>query len=131
MHEALIALLRLAGGAAAEQIGWDWPDARSGVWPRITLTDLSQQAGYTLDGQNGVHFGAVQVDCWAIGRADALAIGRAVQGHMSGYSGTVAGVRFRSVLITATQLNGEVPNDSDVVVGRYRIDLRIKWEVPV
>jgi hypothetical protein len=50
---------------------------------------------------------------------------------MSGYSGTVAGVRFRSVLITATQLNGEVPNDSDVVVGRYRIDLRIKWEVPV
>lgn len=61
------------------------PDAST--FPLIVVTKAGGVGEYTLEGDAGVEEARVQIDCYAVGYAKALAIRKEVRRFLSGYKG--------------------------------------------
>jgi hypothetical protein len=104
MDEALIALLLaspavtdLIGDGAHSRLYWDTIAQGAGN-PAVVLHKVSAIPDYSHRGPGGLVRSRVQIDCRAKTRATALAVARTIEGVLSGYRGTVQGVRFGSIL---------------------------------
>lgn len=56
-------------------------------YPAIVLNVIDDGAGYTLEGEDGLDQGRVQVDCYADDYASAKTLSRTVRAVLSGYRG--------------------------------------------
>jgi hypothetical protein len=102
MEEALTALL-LADGTvssltgAGDRLTWDViPQGKAGAAAVMYL--ISAIPDYHTAGPSGLVESRVQIDCRASTKADALALARAIETTLSGYSGTVAGIKFKPIM---------------------------------
>jgi Protein of unknown function (DUF3168) len=125
MHEALLQRIQAVAGDA--RVVWGWLDARDTEFPRITLTDLGSRPAYSLDGRIGSERHGVQVDVWHHTQEDALALGRAIVAALPQMVGVVAGVNIKRVFSDGETLSSEMPKDRDYHIGRYHVDLRLRW----
>lgn len=101
MEEALTALL-LADATVSSLTGsgnrltWDViSQGQSGAAAVMYL--ISGIPDYHTAGPSGLVESRVQIDCRATKKADAVALARAIEAVLSGYSGTVAGIKFNPI----------------------------------
>lgn len=76
MEEDLLTRLDGLGGAAA-----DWFD-RPSVFPAIIMTKIDAGREWTHDGPDGLDEPRVRFECWALMKAEAGALARALRGEM-------------------------------------------------
>lgn len=99
MEEALTQLL-LADTAIIDLIGknlaWDTLP-QSSPRPAAVLYLVTGVTDYHMAGPSGLVESRVQIDAQGKTKADALAVARAIEAVLSGYSGTVSGVRFGGI----------------------------------
>lgn len=102
MEEALTALL-LADATVTSLTGtgdrltWDViPQGKTGAAAVMYL--ISGIPDYHTAGPSGLVESRVQINCRASTKADALALARAIEAALSGYSGTVGGIKFNPIL---------------------------------
>lgn len=66
----------IAAIVAAGAIGW--LDRPRGLFPALVLTKVSPGREWTFDGPDGLDQPRIQHDCWALTKAQAVALARAV-----------------------------------------------------
>lgn len=101
MEEALVGYL-LAGTALAAVVGnrINWVRSPQGVLsPRIVLYKVSGLRDMCFDGPTGFVTTRVQCDCISTTYNSAKAAARALEGRLSGYSGTTGGIRFEGAFL--------------------------------
>lgn len=103
MEEALTALLLADTSLDAlvgDRIYWDTvPQGKAS--PVVVMYLISDAPDYHAVGPSGLVDSLVQIDCRGTTKASALAVARAVQNVLSGYSGTQGAVRFHPILKVA------------------------------
>jgi hypothetical protein len=99
MEEALLALLTAHEPLAdlvGDRIAWD-VKPQGDADPSVTLHLISDPPDYHMQGPSGYVQSRVQIDVRAPHRTQAKAAADAIEALLSGYSGTVGGVRFQGV----------------------------------
>lgn len=94
MQEALHRLVRddttIAGLLTADnEVRIYWTQAPQGVpKPFVTLLTVSKVPDMHITGPSGLEFARVQIDCYATTYGGSLAVARAIDAALLGYSGT-------------------------------------------
>lgn len=115
MEEALAKYL-LADGGLRTLVGNRiyWALAPQGVAsPRIVLFRISGLRDMALDGPTGFVSSRVQCDCIGTTYSSAKAMARALEARLSGYSGTMGGLRFEGAFLVGERddvFDGETPD---------------------
>lgn len=101
MEEAFRALLLANSGLAALIAGrvyWvNRPQASA--LPAIVLHRVSGQPDVHMTGASGLVQSRIQADCYGSTYAASVAASRALEAALSGYSGTISGVRFSPIVV--------------------------------
>lgn len=112
MEEALIRLLLNASGLTAlvsTRINWSVRPRDVSDVPAIVLHRIGGLPQITLDGPSGHIQSRVQVDCWALTYASALAVSRAVKSVLNGFRGPVS--NGASPPTTLSNIQGILPDN--------------------
>lgn len=129
MEEALTALL-LANAPLVAAVGgrvhWGALPRHVTGRPYVTLSRVAAPDGYLLAAPGDLVTWILQADVWAESRTSAAAVERALRAAVSGYRGTVSGVRFSGIFITGADddLDEEATGER---LHRVRLDLSVSW----
>ncbi len=103
MQEAFHRLLRDATAVAAlltvdDEIRIYWVQAPQGTSrPYVTLLTVSKVPDMHMTAASGLEFARVQIDCYAASYGGSLAIARAIDAALLGFSGTKAETYFNGI----------------------------------
>lgn len=88
----------LVGGRAA------WGEVADGqIHPCISIWSVTDIPDYTMEGPSGLAPRLLQVDCWGLTFASAIAVERAVVATLDAYMGTVGGTVFQGIFFTGRE----------------------------
>jgi hypothetical protein len=99
MEEALIAVLLADAPLVAlveDRINWD-VIPQGNVKPTVVMHLVTGTPDYHMTGPSGLVPSRVQVDCRGVTKAAALAVARAVESRLSGFSGTQGNIVFQGI----------------------------------
>lgn len=129
MEEAIRALLLANSGVSGLVFGRvHWVNRPQGsVLPAIVLHRISGQPDVHYVGESGLVQTRVQADCYGRTYASSVAVARALQAAVGGYSGTVSGVRFSPITIDSIRSDYESSEPDEIYL--TGVDLLI-WHGP-
>jgi hypothetical protein len=129
MEEALrTRLLAIAGLTALIAGRVYWVNRPQGsVLPAIVLHRVSGQPDMHLIGPSGLTESRVQADCYGATYAACVSVARALEAAVSGYSGTVSGIKFQSITIDSIRSDYEGAEPDEIY--STGLDLLI-WHSP-
>lgn len=130
MEAALTALLLTDGQVAAAvgtRVHWHVLPAQASGRPYVNLTIVDGPDPYDYDGVSDLRQWEVQVDCWGDTAGQAFAAAEACRARLSGYRGTVAGVKFRAIFVTRSLSAAAEGTGGDGQLHRRSFDIMISW----
>jgi len=101
--------------------------------PALSIKVISNPRGHWLGGPNGMADARIQFDCWALSKAEATRLKRAVERVWDvGRVGTVLGIEIvRSHQIDEVDLDEDLDDGTDRRVYHTAADYRIKHRVSI
>jgi hypothetical protein len=128
MEAAFIALILSDPAVAAIAGSRVFPMSRpqGSVLPAITSTRISGGPLYADEGEVGLEYARIQVDCWASTYGAAKLLAQAVTGRLSGFEGTIAGKVFQDISLDLEQDLREGGGDAAQYPFRTALDF-IVW----
>lgn len=105
MEEAFTNLLTTASGAGIAllpgvPVNWGL-HPQGAALPGLVLTVVSDQQGYTQDGESGLQRASVQIDAYGGDAGTVLRLGREIRAVLSGYRAAAAGGFFEGIFLVA------------------------------
>ncbi len=127
MEEALVAVL-LADAALAAIVGprITWQVRPQGdALPAIVLQRVSGARDYAMEGPTGLVQSRVQMDCWSVTYASALAVARALRNLLSGLRTEAGGTELQGCFIDLERHSFEKDGEAAQAFHRVMIDFQI------
>jgi hypothetical protein len=129
MEEALrSALLANVGLAALTSTRIYWVNRPQGTaLPAVVLHRISGQPDMHMTGPSGLTESRVQADCYGATYAASVGLARALEAALSGYSGTISGIKFSSITIDGIRSDYEGAEPDEIY--STSLDL-MAWHAP-
>jgi len=122
MEEELFTLVSANAGISAQRVGWF--TAPQGIgYPKVVLNIITSAEGLTLKGSDQLQQGVVQIDVYAMDRAGAKTVSRAIRTALHGYRGG----RFRMIQHDRTRDTREGGSNEAERPFRVSMDFSTFW----
>ena len=99
------------------RIHWNRRPGAQRTFPYLSLSRISGQKSYTLDGQASLSAARVQIDIWAEKASDVLAIEEVLTAHLSGFSGVSKTKKLTIFQDGERDLDGDAPDGQRPLFG--------------
>jgi hypothetical protein len=130
MEEGVIAKLLATSGVTSLVSTRISPGRRpqAGALPSISVNSISGAPVYTDDGEAGLAYGRIEIDCWAETYSSAKAVARAVKAALSAFVGEAGGITFQYILMDAERDFSEGGGNAAEYLYRTNLDFIVWFE---
>lgn len=126
MQTALTTLL-LPVAELGGRINWVYSPRQGEAYPYSVLRVISWGQGYTSCGAQNYADTRVQIDVWGNSYAQATEAAQAVKALLSGYQGSVSGIKFQGIFLDRYSDSADENTGSETLLYRVLQDYLIHW----